>query len=49
MQARMGLQIHDPRNIVLMHARVLKKFDGFRLAIIPQEESPNDYQVGMPS
>lgn len=43
MQTKIGMTVHDPRNMLLISGSAEKKFDAFDWTIIP--ESPGHYKV----
>ena len=43
MQAKVGITLHDPSNIIIMQSQLERAFDKWQWIVLP--EGPDDYKV----
>jgi hypothetical protein len=43
MQAKLGVKLHDPSNIIIMQSQLERAFDKWQWVVLP--EGPDDYKV----
>jgi hypothetical protein len=43
MQAKLGVKLHDPSNIIIMQSQLERAFDKWQWIVLP--EGPDDYKV----